>query len=38
LLVPVGVTDLASARVSRAFRAKLNVDAIEDLIAVAEGS
>ena len=38
LLLPVGVTDLEPARVSRTARTKLSVDAVKDLIAVAEGS
>jgi hypothetical protein len=38
LLLPVGVTDLEPPRVSRTIRAKLSVDAVNDLIAVAEGS
>jgi hypothetical protein len=38
LLLPIGTTDLEPALVSRAVRAKLSVEAVEDLIAVAEGS
>jgi len=38
LLLPVGATDLEPGRVSRAVRAKLSVDAVNDLIAVAEGA
>ncbi len=38
LLLPIGVTDLEPAVASRAFRAKLSVEAVKDLIAMAEGS
>ena len=38
LLLPIGVTDLEPAVASRALRAKLSVEAVKDLIAVAEGS
>ena len=38
LLLPIGVTDLEPAVASRALRAKLSVEAVKDLIVVAEGS
>lgn len=38
LLLPIGVTDLEPAVFSRVLRAKLRVEAVKDLIALAEGS